>query len=103
MTARLTAGFVFAALALLALPACDRGEENKPALPAQTSVRALLCRIDSALPTPACRADPAKGNRIAVTLIANVTLAGENSTSTVKETWATLGAIDSNSAVPLIA
>jgi RND family efflux transporter MFP subunit len=30
-------GFVFAALALLALPACDRGEDNKPALPAQTS------------------------------------------------------------------
>ena len=79
------------------------GVGGAAALPAQTSVRALLCRIDSALPTPACRADPSKGNRIAVTLIANVTLAGENSSSTVKETWATLGAIDSNSAVPLIA
>jgi hypothetical protein len=79
------------------------GVGGTAALPAQTTVRGLLCRIDSALPTPACRADPAKGNRIAVTLIANVTLSGENSSSTVKETWATLGAIDSNSAIPLIA
>ena len=79
------------------------GVGGAAALPAQTTVRALLCRIDSALPTPACRMDPSKGNRIAVTLVANVTLSGEESTSTVKETWATLGAIDSNSAVPLIA
>ena len=79
------------------------GVGGTAAFPAQTTVRGLLCRIDSALPTPACRADPSKGNRIAVTLIANVTLSGENSSSTVKETWATLGAIDSNSAIPLIA
>jgi type II secretory pathway pseudopilin PulG len=71
--------------------------------PATTVVRALLCRIDSSLPNPACRAEPTKGNRIAVTMVANVTLADENSSATIKETWATLGAIDSNSAVPLIA
>lgn len=73
------------------------------AFPTTTSVRALLCRIDNSLPTPACRADPVKGNRIAVTMVASVKLEGESSSSTVKETWATLGAIDSNSAVPLIA
>lgn len=79
------------------------GVGGSAAFPAQTTVRAVLCRIDSSLPNPACRSSPAKGNRIALTLIANVVLAGENSSSTVKESWATLGAIDSNSAVPLIA
>ena len=73
------------------------------AFPTQTAVRALLCRLDNALPTPACRLNPAKGNRIAVTLVASVQLPGESASATVKETWATLGAIDSNSAVPLIA
>jgi type II secretory pathway pseudopilin PulG len=73
------------------------------AFPTQTTVRALLCRIDNSLPNPACRAEPVKGNRIAVNLIANVVLAGETSSATVKETWATLGAIDSNSALPMIA
>ncbi|CAN5138194.1 hypothetical protein BH11PSE14_BH11PSE14_13770 [soil metagenome] len=79
------------------------GVGGASAFPAVTLVRALLCRIDSSLPTPACRIDPVKGNRIAMTLVANVTLPGESSSATVKETWATLGAIDSNSAVPLIA
>ncbi len=79
------------------------GVGGSAAFPTQTTVRAVLCRIDSALPNPACRTSPAKGNRIAVVLIANVVLAGESSSSTIKETWATLGAIDSNSAVPLIA
>src|SRR5688500_1711936 len=40
--------------------------------PATTVVRALLCRIDSSLPNPACRAEPTKGNRIAVTMVADV-------------------------------
>jgi Tfp pilus assembly protein PilX len=79
------------------------GVGGAAAFPATTVVRALLCRIDNSLPTPACRADPAKGNRIALTMVASVTLPGETSAATVKETWATLGAIDSNSAVPLIA
>jgi hypothetical protein len=69
----------------------------------ETTVRALLCRIDSGLPTPACRADPSKGNRIAINLIANVVLPGESSSATVKETWATLGAIEAASSVPLTA
>jgi Tfp pilus assembly protein PilX len=79
------------------------GVGGTAAFPAQTTVRALLCRIDSSLPNPACRANPVKGNRIAVNLIANVVLPDEASSATIKETWATLGAIDSNSAVPLIA
>ena len=79
------------------------GVGGAAAFPTTTVVRALLCRIDNSLPTPACRADPVKGNRIAVTMIASVTLAGEASSATVKETWATLGAVDSNSAVPLMA
>ena len=79
------------------------GVGGAAAFPTQTTVRALLCRIDNSLPNPACRAEPSKGNRIAVSLIANVVLAGESSSATIKETWATLGAIDSNSSVPLIA
>ena len=79
------------------------GVGGTAAFPAETTVRALLCRIDNGLPNPACRIEPAKGNRIAVTMIANVVLPGESSSATIKETWATLGAMDSNSAVPLIA
>jgi type II secretory pathway pseudopilin PulG len=69
----------------------------------KTTVRALLCRVDSSLLTPACRATPAKGNRIAVTLIANVVLPGENSSATIKETWATLNSITSSASIPLVA
>jgi hypothetical protein len=79
------------------------GVGGAAAFPTQTTVRALLCRIDSSLPNPACRADPVKGNRIAITMIANVVLPGESSSATVKETWATLGALDSNSSMPLVA
>lgn len=79
------------------------GVGGPAAFAAKTTVRALLCRIDSSLLTPACRASPAKGNRIAVTLIANVVLPDENSSATVKETWATLGSITSSSSIPLVA
>jgi hypothetical protein len=72
-------------------------------LQTQTAVRALLCRIDVSLNVPACRATPAKGNRIAITFIASVELPGEASRATVKETWVTLGAISASSAVPLVA
>ncbi len=69
----------------------------------RTTVRAVLCRVDSSLLTPACRASPAKGNRIAVTMIANVVLPDENSSATFKETWATLGSINSSASIPLVA
>jgi type II secretory pathway pseudopilin PulG len=72
-------------------------------LPAQSTVRVLLCRLDISLPVPACRANPAKGNRIAVTYIATVELPGEASRATLKETWVSLGPISASSAVPLVA
>ena len=69
----------------------------------RTTVRALLCRIDISLPVPSCRAEPAKGNRIAVTFIATVVLPDEASRATVKETWVSLGAVSASSAVPMVA
>jgi Tfp pilus assembly protein PilX len=54
-----------------------------------TNVRALLCRIDSSLSVPACKATPVSGNRIAVTLVADVQITGESASSVIKETWAT--------------
>jgi hypothetical protein len=71
-------------------------------LPARSTVRVLLCRLDISLPIPACRTDPAKGNRIAVTFIATVELTGETSRATLKETWVSLGPISASSAVPLV-
>jgi hypothetical protein len=68
-----------------------------------TELHALLCRIDSTLSTPACRANPVAGNRIAVTLVASVTMAGENSASIVKETWATYSASNATSSAPIVA
>lgn len=79
------------------------GVGGSAAFPTETAVRALLCRIDSSLPNPSCRAEPVKGNRIAVSLIANVVLPGESSSATIKETWATLGAVDANSNMPMVA
>jgi hypothetical protein len=68
-----------------------------------TEIHALLCRIDSTLSKPTCRATPAAGNRIAVTLVATVQVAGENSTSLVKETWATYSAANATSSAPIVA
>lgn len=73
------------------------------AFQANTAVRALLCRIDSSLTTPACVANPVSGNRIAVTLIAEVTLPGESSESIVKETWASYSSAFASSAAPIVA
>jgi type II secretory pathway pseudopilin PulG len=70
---------------------------------ARTTVRVLLCRIDISLPNPACRATPAKGNRITLTFVATVALPDESSRATVRETWVSLGAVNANSAVPLVA
>ena len=72
-------------------------------LAARSTVRVLLCRLDISLPVPACRTDPAKGNRIAVTFIATVELPGESARATLKETWVSLGPISASSAVPLVA
>jgi hypothetical protein len=75
-------------------------------------VRALLCLLD--LPNPAITPQPAtypcetfalrtNGQRVAVTLIAESTMAGESARSIVKETWASYSDNFPFAAVPLIA
>ena len=75
------------------------------AFPVTTTVRALLCRLDTtAGSTPTCQANPSTGNRIAVTLIATSAMPGEgNAESTVKETWGTYNGFAATAAVPLSA
>lgn len=68
-----------------------------------TTVHALLCRIDSSLTTPACKATPVSGNRIAVTLVAEVSVAGESAATVVKETWASYSSTFTSSAAPIVA
>jgi hypothetical protein len=69
-----------------------------------TQVRALLCRLDTTTgATPSCQATPSTGNRVAFTLIATATIAGENATATVKETWGTISSFTAVSSVPLVA
>jgi Tfp pilus assembly protein PilX len=82
-----------------------------------TSVKALLCRIDTErrveYPTgsgvnvlaPDCALTPTATslNRIAVTFIADTSINGESAASQVKETWASYGSVAGASAVPLIA
>jgi len=70
---------------------------------ATTEVRALLCRIDSSLSIPTCAITPVSGNRIAVTLIAEATVTGENATAVVKETWASYSVAFASSAAPIVA
>ncbi len=67
------------------------------------TVRALLCRIDTSLATPACARLPVAGNRIAITLIADASLPNENSSAQMKQTWATYSASSPSAAVPLVA
>lgn len=67
------------------------------------NLQAVLCRIDSSLTVPACVKNPASGNRIAVTLISDATLANENSTAVIKETWASFTGNSPSASVPLMA
>lgn len=89
--------------AAVKLESADVGVGGAAAFATRTTVRALLCRIDSSLLTPSCRLSPVKGNRIAVTLIANVVLPNESAAATIKETWATLSSITSSSSIALVA
>lgn len=71
-----------------------------------TTVNALLCRIGYSTatpPVPECQASPANGANVAVTIIATNVQAGESSSATVKETWATAISRTPTAAVPLIA
>lgn len=76
------------------------GSSNFPAV---VEIQAVLCRIDTTLPTPICKQAPTGGNRIAVTIISSATLTNENTTSIVKETWASFTSSAFSSAVPLVA
>lgn len=80
------------------------GGTSGSAFGVSTTVRALLCRIDTtAGSTPTCQASPTTGNRIAVTLIASSSISGENAASTVKESWGTYNGFAATAAVPLSA
>lgn len=68
-----------------------------------TSVSALMCRMDTSLTTPACRATPIAGDRVAITLVSTADLPGEEAVATVKETWGTFSDFTPSSAVPLVA
>jgi len=72
--------------------------------PVTTTVRALLCRLDTtAGSTASCQTNPTTGNRIAITLIANSEMGDESSKASVKETWGTYNSFNVTSAVPLSA
>lgn len=74
------------------------------AFPVTAKVHALLCRLDTtAGETPTCQTEPVSGNRIAVTLVSEAKMDAENSSATVKETWATFNAYTATSAAPLVA
>lgn len=74
------------------------------------TVRALLCRIDTTIivsgsPQPGCELVPnaASQNRLAVTMISNAQIPGENAAAQAKETWASFSSVTSSSTVPLVA
>lgn len=80
------------------------------AFTATQEVRALLCRLDTTIVsggsnTPECRLvpDSKSSNRIAVTLIAQADMAGENASGQMKETWANFDTFSTASAAPLVA
>ena len=74
--------------------------------PATATVYALLCRVDA---TPGlsqnnrCRLQPLVGRTIAVTLIAQSGLTGENSSAVVKESWGTVIKKSFAASTPLVA
>lgn len=71
---------------------------------ADTSVGALLCRLDTTdLTNVHCALEPTSGNRIALTLVAQAQLTGEGSDATVREAWATYNTFVPSAAVPLVA
>jgi hypothetical protein len=71
---------------------------------ATARVQALLCRLDTTPgQLPSCRAQPANGNRIAVTLVSQSRITGEDAGSLVKETWGTFTTFNATSSMPLVA
>lgn len=77
---------------------------------ANSEVRALLCRLDTTVKTggvttPDCRLSPdsKSANRIAVTLISEAQIPGENAVAQQKETWANFDTFSTAAAAPLVA
>jgi hypothetical protein len=70
--------------------------------PSVVDVQAVLCRIDSSVPTPICDNNPDSGNRIAVTFIATASLTNESTTAVIKETWASFTDASPSASVPII-
>lgn len=74
--------------------------------PATAQVFALMCRVDTTAglaQDDRCRLSPAQGRRIAITLISQSSITGENSRATVRETWGTLSSDSFSAATPLVA
>jgi hypothetical protein len=74
--------------------------------PATANVYALMCRIDTSAGLATddrCRLSPAQGRRIAITLISQASLTGENSAATVRETWGTISSDSFSASTPLVA
>jgi hypothetical protein len=72
--------------------------------PVTARVSALLCRLDTTVgSTPTCQAEPTTGNRVAITLVSQSTMAGESASAQVKETWGTFNNFSAQAAVPLVA
>lgn len=84
------------------LPTTGTGGTTK--FPTTATVKAVLCRLDTTPNvTPSCKLSPANGRRIAITLVSEGKLTNENSTSLIKETWATLSTSSFSSSTPLVA
>lgn len=90
-------------LAPSAIKLTTTGTGGASAFGTTATVRALMCRVDSSLSTPACALSPVAGQRIAITLISSSTMAGENAASVIKETWGTLSTSSFSSNTPLVA
>ncbi len=74
------------------------------AFPVTTQVSALLCRLDTTVPSkPFCSANPANSRVFAVTLVATANLTGESANAQVKETIASYRSIAGAATSPLSA
>lgn len=71
---------------------------------ANTTVRALMCRVEEPdTGVPDCALSPTSGRRVAVMLVATSSLPGESAAAQVKETWGTLATKSYSASTPLVA
>lgn len=71
---------------------------------ANTTVRALMCRVEEPdTGIPDCALSPTSGRRVAVMLVATSSLPGESAAAQVKETWGTLATKSYSASTPLVA